>query len=362
MSEQRFEWQGRNDIEDGELGQRVHHIIRHGTPSNAGLGDVTILGFACDAGVARNKGRIGAQAAPNKIREALANMAWHEPTRLFDGGTVVCEDDQLEQSQNTLANVLCSTLKQTPAITLGGGHEIAWASFLGLAKFLTKEQSKKTQANADAEAEAEAEADISPPQIGIINFDAHFDLRVFESNGFEFKSSVLSGTESNVAKTSIQPSSGTPFNQIHRYCQKQGWAFNYACLGVSAASNTKALFKRADDLGVWYVEDTQMHAGTLTKQLTQLQRFIDQNDVIYLTIDLDVFPAATAPGVSAPAAKGVSMDTFSPYFSLILNNYKKLKIADIAEYNPRFDIDGQTARLAARLCWDIARSMSRNQL
>ncbi|WP_237322354.1 formimidoylglutamase [Vibrio sp. vnigr-6D03] len=358
MSKQRFEWQGRNDIEDGELGHRVHHVIRHGTPNNANLGDVTILGFACDAGVARNKGRTGAQAAPNKIREALANMAWHETTQLFDGGTVVCEGDQLEQSQHALADVLSSTLKHTPAVTLGGGHEIAWASFLGLAKFLIKEQKQKEQ--------SDPSKDVSPPRVGIINFDAHFDLRVFDSNGLDFNSSELSGSELSgseltTAKESIQPSSGTPFNQIHQYCQKQGWAFNYACLGVSAASNTKALFKRADNLGVWYVEDTQMHAGTLAKQLTQLQRFIDQNDVIYLTIDLDVFPAATAPGVSAPAAKGVSMETFSPYFSLILNNYKKLKIADIAEYNPRFDIDGQTARLAARLCWDIATSMSRNQ-
>ncbi len=339
MSGTKFNWQGRNDIEDGELGLRVHHVIEGGLPTNAKPGDVTILGFACDAGVARNKGRVGAQEAPNTIREALANMAWHESTQLFDGGTVVCEGDQLEQSQQALADALCVSLNQTPTITLGGGHEIAWASFLGLAQFLKKEWTSPDPLDSDN--------DGSSPRVGIINFDAHFDLRVFESQD---------------PAVNAQPSSGTPFNQIHHYCQQQGWEFNYSCLGVSAASNTKALFKRADDLGVWYVEDTQMHAGTLTKQLTQLQRFIDQNDVIYLTIDLDVFPAATAPGVSAPAAKGVSMDTFLPYFSLILNNHKKLKIADIAEYNPRFDIDGQTARLAARLCWDIAKSMSRNQI
>ncbi|WP_281826441.1 formimidoylglutamase [Vibrio nigripulchritudo] len=336
MSDNRFQWQGRNDVEDAELGHRVHHIIQHGTPTDAQAGDVTILGFACDAGVARNKGRVGAQQAPDKIRQALANMAWHQDTRLFDGGTVTCEGDELERSQSALADVLSSTLKHTPAITLGGGHEIAWASFSGLARYFKQQALKKKGAS---------EKEIKSPRIGIINFDAHFDLRAFESTNPE---------------ANAQPSSGTPFNQIHHYCQQQGWAFNYACLGISAASNTKALFKRADDLGVWYVEDTQMHAGTLTKQLTQLQRFIDQNDVIYLTIDLDVFPAATAPGVSAPAAKGVSLDTFSPYFALILNNYNKLKIADIAEYNPNFDIDGQTARLAARLCWDMANAMSRS--
>lgn len=33
-------------------------------------------------------------------------------------------------------------------------------------------------------------------------------------------------------------------------------------------------------------------------------------------------------------------------------------IADIAEYNPSFDIDQHTAHLAARLCWDIANAMA----
>ena len=124
------------------------------------------------------------------------------------------------------------------------------------------------------------------------------------------------------------------------------WAFQYGVLGISRASNTQALFKRADDMGVWYLEDHQLTLANQQKNLEALQRFIDDCDVLYLTIDLDVFQAATAPGVSAPAARGISLDTFSPYFELILQQ-PKLMLADIAEYNPRFDIDNQTARLAA---------------
>lgn len=54
--------------------------------------------------------------------------------------------------------------------------------------------------------------------------------------------------------------------------------------------------------------------------------------------DLDVFPAASAPGVSAPAARGVSIEALAPYFDQILHYKNKLMIADIAEYNPSFDI------------------------
>lgn len=320
-----FHWQGRNDVEDGAKGQRIHHIIE---PSNVEQlhemnSAVSLLGFASDAGVARNKGRTGAKRAPDLIRRALANMAWHKESRMFDLGNVVCEDDQLEYAQQQCANVITHALKSTPVITLGGGHEVAWASFKGLAQYLQQRDSE------------------SKPKIGIINFDAHFDLRAFESSSDD-----------------IKPSSGTPFNQIFQYCQEHEWPFHYACLGVSAASNTQALFERARELGVWFVEDHQLSHLNHVYHLTQLQHFIDDCDFLYLTIDLDVFPAATAPGVSAPAARGVSIEMLSPFLERILNYRHKLLLADIAEYNPTYDVDSQTARLAARLCWDIANAFS----
>lgn len=156
----------------------------------------------------------------------------------------------------------------------------------------------------------------------------------------------------------IKPSSGTPFNQIQQYCEEKQWPFHYACLGVSRASNTAALFERANELDVWYVEDKDLSHLNHVYHLTQLQHFIDNCDYIYLTIDLDVFPAAIAPGVSAPAARGISLDTINLFLERILHYKNKLVIADIAEYNPTYDVDSQTARLAARLCWDIANAFS----
>jgi len=322
---QEFHWQGRHDQEDGALGKRVHHIIKQLQVKDLEPyhNAVSILGFACDAGVARNKGRIGARKAPDLIRRALANMAWHKESTVIDLGNIICEDDLLEQYQSECADVIAAALHSTPVITLGGGHEVAWASFLGLARHF------------------EYLNPVKAPKIGIINFDAHFDLRAFESNN-----------------TEVKPSSGTPFNQIHDYCIKHDWPFHYACLGVSRASNTQALFERAKELNVWFVEDKDLAHLNHIYHLTQLQHFIDNCDYIYLTIDLDVFPASTAPGVSAPAARGVSMDTMALFLDRVLHYKEKLVIADIAEYNPTYDVDSQTARLAARLCWDIANAFS----
>ncbi|MEZ8798278.1 formimidoylglutamase [Vibrio cyclitrophicus 1F53] len=324
-----FVWTGRNDLEDGALGTRVHHITNQVQNNELTDGSIALVGFASDAGVARNKGRVGAKQAPNLIRQALANMAWHSGSQIADLGDIECNDGQLEVSQKQCASVIAKALSTNKVITLGGGHEVAWASFQGLAEHLHKaERLHKVKP-------------VHKPKIGIVNFDAHFDLREFESDIAD-----------------VKPSSGTPFNQISDYCHKHQWPFHYACLGVSAASNTKALFNKADQLGVWYEHDRNMTQINQVAQLVKLQKFIAECDYLYLTIDLDVFPAATAPGVSAPAARGVSYEALAPFLEQIFKHSEKLIIADIAEYNPDYDIDGQTARLAARLCWDIASAMA----
>lgn len=324
LTQHNHKWTGRDDVEDGVDGKRVHHITQVvdclNIPSERG---VALIGFETDAGVAQNKGRVGAKQSPNLIRQALANMAWHNQANVYDLGNVTCEGDDLTNAQTQCAEVVTQALKETRTIVLGGGHEIAWSSFQGLANHLDRISQDQ------------------PPRIGIINFDAHFDLREHESEIAE-----------------VKPSSGTPFNQIHQWCQIKGWPFHYACLGVSAASNTQALFKNADALNVWYLNDHQITYPNLVGNLEKLSEFIKQCDYLYLTIDLDVFPAATAPGVSAPAARGVSYDNLAPLLELVLQHPDKLLLADIAEYNPNYDIDQQTARLAARLCWDIANAMA----
>ncbi|POF58179.1 formimidoylglutamase, partial [Vibrio vulnificus] len=161
-----FHWQGRHDAEDGAAGLRVHHVVQQIDYTHIGENPygVALLGFACDAGVARNKGRIGAKKSPDLIRRALANLAWHSPHPLYDLGTVVCDDDLLESSQQHCAKIIAEVLPSVPVITLGGGHEVAWASFSGLARYFEQHHPEKA------------------PKIGIINFDAHFDLRAFSSS------------------------------------------------------------------------------------------------------------------------------------------------------------------------------------
>ncbi|WP_416138563.1 formimidoylglutamase [Halomonas sp. HK25] len=297
-------WQGRTDPEPDN--ERWHQQIQPLTP-NAKPG-CALLGFACDAGVARNQGRTGAAEGPSALRRALAPLAWHRRGPAYDAGDVRCEGDAMEAAQQTLADHLAPLLDDGHLpIVLGGGHEVAYASWSGLAQHL-EERREPAQ------------------RVGIINFDAHFDLR----------------------DPAHVRSSGTPFSQIADDCARRGWPFRYACLGVSRAANTRGLFQRAADLKVLVREDRDFQPARLDGIQRDLERFIARVDYLYLTIDLDVLPAAEAPGVSAPAARGISLALIEPLIESIRDS-GKLRLADLAELNPGRDIDGRTARAAARL-------------
>ncbi|EAZ75745.1 formimidoylglutamase, partial [Vibrio cholerae B33] len=113
-------WQGRHDPEDGQAGRRVHHIacpIQVGELANQEPG-VALIGFECDAGVERNKGRTGAKHAPSLIKQALANLAWHHPIPIYDLGNIRCEGDELEQAQQECAQVIQQALPHARAIVL----------------------------------------------------------------------------------------------------------------------------------------------------------------------------------------------------------------------------------------------------
>lgn len=315
------QWHGRTDAADGPLGRRWHQIVQ---PLNAAANNrgIALLGFASDAGVARNHGRTGARDGPKELRAMLGNMPVRRCDTIYDAGDVICvpdgHGDGLETAQQELSIELVRLLQRgLLPITLGGGHEMAFGSFGGLARFLA------------------AQNPAQAPRIGIVNLDAHFDLRMAE-----------------------QASSGTPFRQIAEDCAQRGWPFHYCCLGISSFANTEALFERARQLGVRWRLDEEMSAAQLPQTLAALADFIAGVDHVYFTICLDVLPAAVAPGVSAPAARGVALEVIEPIADLVAAS-GKLRLADIAELNPAHDIDHRTARVAARLVARVAEAAAR---
>lgn len=304
---------------------------------------IGLIGFACDQGVRRNQGRVGARAAPPLIRQAFAALPviadlqqrfdGQLSTLLGDAGNINCHDNDdfaasiLEQAQVTYADKVSHIIKQGGLpIGLGGGHAIAYGSFLGLRQALPQTDAAHDIRSIDTSATDTSSTDTSsPPRIGIINFDAHLDIR-----------------QSDVA------TSGTPFRQIAEHLAENGQPFHYCCIGVSRFSNTAALFDRAEQLGVHIISDEDCTNKKWKKIAAQITRFIESVDVLYMTIDMDCLPSSVVPGVSAPAAYGINLAFVERAVKLIMSS-GKVKVADIAEINPTFDIDARSCKVAARL-------------
>ncbi|MGW0634573.1 formimidoylglutamase [Nocardia salmonicida] len=297
-------WTGRTDGTTPEH-LRWHQVVEPYAPGED-PGACVFVGFASDEGVRRNKGRPGSAEGPDALRRALSPMALPAPLRAFDAGTIAVTDERLEDGQRRLGETVSALLDAGAfPVVLGGGHDVAYGTHLGLAGSRAADPTGQRPV-------------ASKPIVGILNLDAHFDLR-----------------------SDPVPSSGTPFRQI----LESDDTVRYAVIGISQPSNTTALFDAAHRFGVRYLVDDDCDPARVTAFVDD---FLAGVDLLHLTIDLDVLPAAVAPGVSAPAAYGVPLSTIQSVCDRAAAS-GKLAIVDIAELNPPFDIDDRTARAAGRL-------------
>lgn len=283
---------------------------------------ICFIGFCSDEGVRRNLGRTGASKGPESIRREMANLpcSFSKKIRLFDCGDIMIENNNLEEGQALLGMAVEQILSAgLIPIVLGGGHETAFGNYLGI------------QANLEATIKGSGKQhDSKISSLGIINFDAHFDLRPYENGG----------------------SSGSMFRQIADLRTSAQLDFSYYCLGIQKHSNTVQLFKTADDLKVEYTLAKDMINGDYWSILENLDAFIDKNEKIYITICTDVFSTAYAPGVSAAQSLGLDPEKAILYMKHILKSGKLISF-DICEVSPRFDLDNATADLASVLIYSI---------
>lgn len=308
---QKIYWTGRKSNPD--IGNQYWHqeiellniydLKKH---SNVNIG---VLGYVCDEGVRRNLGRVGAANGPKALREKLAKLPIHfDSKRVVDFGDIICIEEDMESCQKAFSNIICQLISNKIfPIAIGGGHDMAYGHFMGIREALKNMAKKK---------------------IGIVNFDAHFDLRSVEKKS----------------------NSGTPFNQIINELKKIGETVDYFAIGIQRQSNTKELFEMVKNERIDYAINYECESSS--EEMKNLQKrlnpIITNNDYLYITIDLDGFSSAYAPGVSAPSPLG-----FTPYFVFKMLHFlfdtKKVISCDIAELNPSLDRDNTTATLAAKL-------------
>lgn len=274
---------------------------------------IGVIGFCCDEGVRRNFGRPGAFYGPQSIRHSLTKLSLdrHQLPTLYDLGNTFCRDRNLESAQQKLATSIYTMLEHrvTP-IVLGGGHETSWGHFQGLAKFYFEQQKNIT----------------------IINLDAHTDLRPY-SNSLGH--------------------SGSVFRQISELCDEHDRPFSYHCLGIQDAALSEELHQFAKQKKCTLVKAEDFFAAHGVANINeQVDRLIEQSELIYLSVCMDVFSSAYAPGVSSPQVLGLDPRQILPIIKKISSS-QKIVAADIVELAPPFDFDDHTSKLAANILREL---------
>ncbi len=271
---------------DSNRPERFHQIVEPYT--NEANSDV-IIGFMSDEGVRRNKGRIGAKEAPEKIREKLSSLAYTSP--IFDAGSVEGTED-LETSQKILGKAVSELLSHNNfPVILGGGHETVYGHYLGVR---------------DA---------YKDKRIAVLNIDAHFDLRNEEK------------------------SSGTMFYEM----LSEDDNIDYFVIGIQPFSNTKSLYENAEKFNVKYWTLDELRTDSY---LSAIKTALEDYDYVFMTLCMDSIQQSYAPGTSAPAPNGFTAEEIIKtvkYFASLEN----LSSFDISEVSPPLDIDDRTSSLAA---------------
>lgn len=101
---------------------------------------------------------------------------------------------------------------------------------------------------------------------------------------------------------------------------------------------------QADRLGVEVIEMSDWLAGSRPRT----------EGKVYLSVDLDGLDPAYAPGVSHREPGGL---TTREVLDLIQRLEGDLVAADVVEYNPRQDVSGLTATVAAKIVKEVAGRM-----
>jgi formiminoglutamase len=294
---------------------RLGEVIEYWQGNAAALrpGRAVLLGFPQDEGVRRNHGRPGAALAPAEIRRYLYRLSpWdgvsgtdltrHRPLDLGNISITAC----LEDTQAALGQVIEAVLRAGAVpVVLGGGHETAYGHYLG---YLGAEM-----------------------RVGIINLDAHLDLRP-SING--------------------RGHSGSSFRQALEHAAYPLAGEDYVCLGAQPGSVARAHWQYACLRGCVVRWAGQVEYTLVKHFVRQRNRLSGRGCRIYLSIDADVAWSGMVPGVSAPSPMGISGDKVIACAS-IAGKSPQVASLDLVEINPVYDRDGQSARWAALVIWSF---------
>jgi len=300
-------FQSRHDVSDPRIGDYLfsYEHVNDGNHEKCAV----LISVPQDIGVARNGGRTGAAGAPEAITKAFYKLtpfngeySLFDKIHLIDAGSLKVDNLTLEEGQALQEHVMITLLDHGYIpIVIGGGHEIAYPNGAAVGAVF--------------------------PSFGLINFDAHTDVRPLLDERLGH--------------------SGSPFRQIAEGEDSNFNGNTFVEFGIQTASCSQCHYDYVQRLG-----GTIMMYPTIRRngfQVSLEQAFFiagKESDAMYISFDIDAIASAYAPGVSAPAAVGFTADEFIEAAYMAGKN-PKTRLVDFVEMNPLYDQDNRTAKLVA---------------
>jgi len=275
--------------------------------------------------VRRNGGRVGAALGPAKFREFLQKVGTVKNPEfdidlknisLTDNGDVFDDRFSLEQAHAALhATVLEIISKGKIPFVIGGGNDQSFPNGLALLKHYEN-------------------------NVGIINIDAHLDVRPLKEG---------------------KTHSGSPFRQLLQSEEfKVGTNNSFAEFAAQGGqcSAVHADYVREQKGSIYWLNKLQSGPDSVCAQFQQVVANLGER--VFVSFDIDSIRSSDCPGVSAPAAVGISaQDALDICFAAGSN--PKVKLFDLSEFNPRIE-DYRTGRLVAFMFYYFALGLASRKL
>lgn len=304
-------WKRKDDV-------RLAEVVRPMTDINqAKQNSVVILGIPDDRGVVVNHGRMGSRHGPSVFRQyfyrlplggqnELANL------ELWDLGDLVLED-HIATTHESLRRVVSALHRRgCTVILIGGGHDAAYGSLMGL-------------------------RDVSP-KAKLVNLDAHLDVRPREDDG--------------------QVGSGSTFRRLITEGNVSGEDIYLLGFHNHTCSAVHLQFAQDHHMHLWSWQD--INRGGRNKVMADMMYHLSHHDAVGLSWDMDSICGTCAPGVSAPAALGFSAED-ALWIAEIVGAHASIRHLELMELNPKVDIQGMTTRLAAMIVWHFLAARLREE-
>ncbi len=252
----------------------------------------------------------GASGTPQAIREMLGSVSTYDFDHDIDLATVLTMRDagdarvhvtDLARSRAGIRDAVAAVMtrsRDSITIVMGGDHSITAPS-------------------------VEAFRSQSAGAVGLVQLDAHMDLRNLDDGG---------------------PSNGTPIRQLLESGTLEGG--NIVQVGLQSFANSRAYRDVARAAGIAQISAREAAAESPQSVAHRALDIADAHcDAIYVTLDMDVLDQAYAPGVAALVPGGFT----SPQLFEIMHTlgaHRRVRALDIVEVDPSQDVRRATVRVA----------------